>query len=196
MQLPNANQDNFEERIISAAISLFGIRGYYGVSTRDIATLAAVNEVTIYRHFARKRNLYMAAISAEFAQVQLSSEGLREIADSSDFKQALHHTFRLVEATLLKRPRMLQLLLYGLLEDSAEFDDLFRKHFEEPIQVLAGQIEPWIPKSEKSIESAQALVLGAAAVAICSQTIARLFPTQAIGVASVEAFANHFPLQS
>ena len=37
---------------------MFANFGYNGVSTRDIANGAGVNEVTIYRHFPRKRDLY------------------------------------------------------------------------------------------------------------------------------------------
>ena len=56
-----------EERILTTSASLFSQFGYNGVSTREIASAADVNEVTIYRHYPRKRDLYIAVLGAEFA---------------------------------------------------------------------------------------------------------------------------------
>jgi AcrR family transcriptional regulator len=75
------NTDNFghgkpatDERILAAAASLFSKLGYNGVSTRDIASAASVNEVTVYRHYPRKRDLYTAVLDAELRRVSLRGE--------------------------------------------------------------------------------------------------------------------------
>ena len=47
---------------------MFASFGYNGVSTREIATGAGINEVTIYRHYPRKRDLYVAVLDAEPVQ--------------------------------------------------------------------------------------------------------------------------------
>ena len=60
-----------EERILTKAAALFAQFGYNGVSTREIATSAEVNEVTIYRRYPRKRDLYAAVLSAELQRVHL-----------------------------------------------------------------------------------------------------------------------------
>ena len=46
---PSVRKGGAEERILATAAGLFATFGYKGVSTRDIATGAGVNEVTIYR---------------------------------------------------------------------------------------------------------------------------------------------------
>lgn len=193
---PNESKGSFDERILTAAIGLFGSRGYNGVSTRDIAAVAAVNEVTVYRHYPRKRDLYIAAVTAEFGRMQLSGEGIQKIAESADFRQALFQTFRVIETSLVKQPTLSHLFLFGLLENSTDFHALFRKYFAEFVQIVTNHLEPWLEKSETSSQSARSLVLGMTAIAVCSQLIMPLFPEEAVGIASVKAFTDHFPCPS
>jgi len=51
-----------EKKILKAATKLFSEHGYKGVSTRSIAALAGVNEITIFRHFKSKSNLLQSVI--------------------------------------------------------------------------------------------------------------------------------------
>jgi AcrR family transcriptional regulator len=54
--------EDTRQRIIAAAIHLFGQVGYTRASTRSIAEAAGVNEVTLFRHFGSKKNLLMACM--------------------------------------------------------------------------------------------------------------------------------------
>ncbi len=49
--------DQTRARIMQAASQLFLEKGFTGATTRAIADLAGVNEVTIFRHFGTKENL-------------------------------------------------------------------------------------------------------------------------------------------
>lgn len=51
-----------ERKILVAATKLFSEYGYNGVSTKKIADVAGVNEVTIFRNFENKSNLLQAVI--------------------------------------------------------------------------------------------------------------------------------------
>ncbi len=191
MKSLDTTKDKFEDRILDAAIRLFGSRGYRGVSTRDIAVAAKVNEVTIYRHYPRKRDLYIAAITVELERTHLGGEELKEIDESPDLRQALFRTLRLIEATLWKQPDMLRLLLYGSLEGAADMDILIRRHLEEFVEILTAHIEPWIAKDETLGQSPRALVMGIAAIAVFYQSIERLFPSGTIDSAALAASVNH-----
>lgn len=46
------------ERIISAAKELFEKKGFAAATTKEIADLAGVSEVTLFRHFENKRRLF------------------------------------------------------------------------------------------------------------------------------------------
>ena len=54
MEIPN--------RILDAALTVFAETGYRGATTRRIAQVADVNEVTLFRHFGSKEELLQKAI--------------------------------------------------------------------------------------------------------------------------------------
>ena len=55
-----ARGDETRQRIIDAAIRLFGEHGFDGASTRDIAAAAAVNAPALQYYFENKEGLYKA----------------------------------------------------------------------------------------------------------------------------------------
>lgn len=50
------------EGILQAALELFSDRGYSGVSTRNIADRAGVSEMTLFRHFETKRDIFKSVL--------------------------------------------------------------------------------------------------------------------------------------
>lgn len=52
------HNQNTPDKILNASISLFARKGYGAVTTKEIAKLAGVCEMTLYRHFECKRNLF------------------------------------------------------------------------------------------------------------------------------------------
>src|SRR5699024_11835804 len=53
--------EDTKDKIIRAAIDLVDEKGYKGATTRMIAEVAGVNEVTLLRQFGRKRGILEAA---------------------------------------------------------------------------------------------------------------------------------------
>ena len=50
------------DKILRAFLALAAERGMAGITTRDIAAAAGVNEVTLFRHFGDKASLARAAV--------------------------------------------------------------------------------------------------------------------------------------
>jgi AcrR family transcriptional regulator len=171
----NPRKASAEERIMATAAGLFATFGYNGVSTRDIALGAGVNEVTIYRHHPRKRDLYMAVLEAELKQVILRGDLLARVAEASDGKMALARTFELISATMTHRPEMVRLMQYSALELGEDIDPLLRRHLGEFIEVIARYLEPWAGVGERRGANAKAVVLALISFAVNYSSLHRMF---------------------
>ena len=172
---PNLGKREAEARILASAAGMFANSGYNGVSTRDIATGAGVNEVTIYRHYPRKRDLYVAVLDAELQQVKLRGDLLARIAEAQDARTAVVRTFELIAATLSNRQDLVRLMQYCSLEMGEDIDPLLRKHLGELVEVIARYLEPWVSKGELRAASAKTLVLSLVAIILSHRSLHRLF---------------------
>jgi AcrR family transcriptional regulator len=194
MQIPETSghgKTAAEDRILGAAATLFGQLGYNGVSTRDIATAAEVNEVTIYRHFPRKRDLYVAVLAAELGRVSLRGDLLAEIAQATDARQALTCTYELIATTVVREPELLRLVLYSSLELRADLDSLLKKHLGELVEVVARYLEPWVGRGELRCSSAKGLILALISIVVFHRPLHRAFFAEAASPADAfEAFAE------
>src|SRR3989442_6666630 len=67
------------QQILKNAIRLFAQKGFRGTTTREIALAAGVNEVTIFRHFSSKQDLYAAIL-----EVKSSEAGVSTLVDETE----------------------------------------------------------------------------------------------------------------
>jgi AcrR family transcriptional regulator len=177
----NSGKGDAEARILASAAAMFSSFGYNGVSTRDIASGAAVNEVTIYRHYPRKRDLYVAVLDSELQQVKLSGDLLAGIAEAADARTAVARTFELIAATLTQRPALLRLVQFSTLELSEDIDPLLRRHLGQLVEVIARYLEPWVNRGELRCTNSKALVLSLIAIILTHGPLQRLFPVDGAG---------------
>jgi AcrR family transcriptional regulator len=187
----NLNKGDAESRILASAAEMFSSFGYNGVSTRDIASSAGVNEVTIYRHYPRKRDLYVAVLDSELQQVKLSGDLLSGIAEAGDARTAVARTFELIAVTMMQRPELLRLVQYSALELSEDIDPLLRRHLGQLVEVIARYLDPWVSRGELRCTSAKALVLSLIAIILSHRSLHRLFAGDASGPeAMIKAYAE------
>jgi AcrR family transcriptional regulator len=176
----NPGKADAEARILDSAGRLFATFGYNGVSTRDIAAKAEVNEVTIYRHYPRKRDLYLAVLDAELQHVKLRGDLLARIAEATDGRTVLARTFELIATTLLQRPDLLRLVQYSTLELGEDIDPLLRKHLGELVEVVAHYLQPWVERGALRASSAKALILALIALVLSHRPLRRIFTGEVI----------------
>jgi AcrR family transcriptional regulator len=77
-------RNSTRERLIQAALELFTVNGITDTTTKQIAELADVNEVTLFRHFGNKHGLLLAAIEEAAVFTQLG-QTLVERANQADY---------------------------------------------------------------------------------------------------------------
>jgi len=86
--------DMTEQKILDAALKLFAEKGYAGATTRIIAQEADVNELTLFRKFRTKKNLFYMVISQKVLKMVEDAEYVLKnlddkFKDSHDFLKAL-----------------------------------------------------------------------------------------------------------
>jgi TetR/AcrR family transcriptional regulator len=84
---PTAPQSAGEIAILDAAVHLFSVHGYDGVSMRRIAEAAGVSKANIYHHFESKEALYFAIMRRSAEELTRLLENLAE--GKGSFRQRL-----------------------------------------------------------------------------------------------------------
>ncbi|BAZ42735.1 TetR family transcriptional regulator protein [Calothrix sp. NIES-4101] len=77
------------ERLMQAALELFTTQGVANTTTRQIAELAGVNEVTLFRQFGNKHGLLLALFEESERFTNLAESLVEEINPSDDAGQIL-----------------------------------------------------------------------------------------------------------
>lgn len=129
---------NTEDKILNASIILFSQKGYSAVTTKEIAKEAGVSEMTLFRHFENKHNLFEKAfdkfvfspkVIALFEEFEWDLEkDLNKICSS--FQEALSQNQKIIlmhfknealnpdfDATLIKFPKEFIKLLCNYFEE-------------------------------------------------------------------------------
>lgn len=135
-----ARRGEARERLLEAAIDLFGRRGYDGVSTREIAALAKVNLAGIAYNFGGKQGLYRAAVQhiAETVQAGLLAAGVADAGapmpgDCVAAERLLARMIGLMVNFYLGEPkldRFVRLVVREQMDPTPAFDTLFRNVME------------------------------------------------------------------
>jgi AcrR family transcriptional regulator len=82
-RLPAAER---RQALIETAIKVFSEGSYHGTTTSEIAKAAGVSEPILYRHFASKRDLYLAALDHVWTQMRAQWE--KAIAKTDNVREA------------------------------------------------------------------------------------------------------------
>lgn len=87
------------QRLIESALDLFVSQGFTETTTRQIADLAQVNEVTLFRQFGSKHDLLLVAIQDSGIFARLSDALKAPLTQSTDLSQALaYYSHELLES--------------------------------------------------------------------------------------------------
>ncbi len=123
--------------IVEAALGVFSSTSYAGATTAEIARQAGVSEPIIYRHFASKRDLWLACLDEAWVQFRRATE--------AKFAELGEKNGMLAVAQAGVRPRrervlMPNLWIQGVTEaaEDAEIQKAVRRHVREVHRFVAG----------------------------------------------------------
>jgi AcrR family transcriptional regulator len=134
--IKDRNKNSTQDRIVEAAVQLFSRQGFNGSSTSEIARLAGVSEVTVFRHFHRKKDLFWAAIESRLRRLRISKELLGRLAIDENPRTALPGIIALLVETVRHQPETIRLLYVSLFELDHGSERVLRKHLSilfEPV---------------------------------------------------------------
>ena len=84
-----SQRDATRARLIEAALELFAAQGVTETTTRQIAEVAQVNEVTLFRHFGSKHGLLLAAIEDATVLTQLRTALVEQVQQIGSLEDTL-----------------------------------------------------------------------------------------------------------
>jgi len=119
-----------EERraqIVAAALRVFSQRGFRGATTRELARAAGVTEVTLFRHFPTKEQLFAAVIDTYSILPVVRSELLEHAGGGDDARATLHRIGRKFLAILRERQDLIRLMLSEAVHNPRQARVLFRQ---------------------------------------------------------------------
>lgn len=136
-----AKKTDVPSRIVRAAIALFSRQGYHRTSTRDIARLADVSEVTLYRYFEHKEDVFWAALASCFETIKprlVSLEpGTRNLAPEVFLPRIVN---ALVDTATFS-PELARLVAIALLEVRGKAEDVCRGHISPLFATITNYLQ-------------------------------------------------------
>lgn len=103
-------------RIINAARALFEEKGFAAATTRQIAKLAGVSEVTLFRHFETKRALFEETVHSCLHPYDI--ELYLESGVTYDLRKDLTHIAYDAKKTFLRNASLLRMVMRDKVRDS------------------------------------------------------------------------------
>lgn len=131
-------------KILRSAFELFAERGYDGTTTKDIASAAGVNEVTIFRLFGNKEGLFRKAVLEMHP-----SRSVRSVVDLSGGgpveEVLVRNSLKVLES--LKSNRHAFMMMIGEVWRHPELKgDFGTENMDASVRFLAGQIQEMVDK--------------------------------------------------
>jgi TetR/AcrR family transcriptional regulator len=130
--------------LIDAACGVFARGSYHGTTTKEIACEAGITEPILYRHFASKRDLYLACLDQAWARVQaLWERAVEDEPDPSSWLAAMGIAYLSAKE---RRARLVDLWIQALTEAADEAD--IRRYLRRQIREVHAYVRDVIVRAQ------------------------------------------------
>jgi TetR/AcrR family transcriptional regulator, mexJK operon transcriptional repressor len=142
------------QAILYAARDLFLQKGYAGASMDEVAALAEVSKVTIYKHFSDKHTLFVAVVTDAIDDAKAGSQNLvDQLGASTDIEMDLRD-FARQHVELVTQPHLVQMRRM-IIAEAHRFPDLARAWHrigpERGHAILASQIDELVARGQLQV---------------------------------------------
>jgi AcrR family transcriptional regulator len=183
-----------EACIVEAAAQLFARHGFTATTTREIAQLANLNEVTLFRYFPRKPDLFLAALELHLGRIKLSRELQMCLAEDDDPAVVVPQIVAFVLNALVMHPELKHLLHVAGLE-LPEANKTIRNHLGPIFDVPCAYFERSAAKGAIGYIEPSLATFGCIGAVAAHQIFRGLFLSEpSINLDSQEAIASYVRL--
>ncbi len=123
------------QKIIEASIIVFTEHGYLGATTKKIASTAGVSEMTVFRKFQTKQNLFNVMIKSTLGQ-ELSStlEPNYDLSLKHLVEKLLHSRLMIISSKIGLIRMIIQESIQGYVPDELDFIAQISKELKETLE--------------------------------------------------------------
>lgn len=155
-------------RITQAAIALFSRQGFHGTSTREIARLADVSEVTIFRYFKHKDDIFWSALQSSFNAIKPCLNSLDRPSKRESPEIMLPEIISMLVDIATFSPELVRLIAVSLLELRGRAEEVCRENLTPLFSAISGYLSRNI-ESGKVRNLNPAIVTAAIALTVIAQ---------------------------
>lgn len=134
---------NTKEAIIAAGLKLFSEKGYLGATTREIAKLAGVSEITLFRHFSNKQNLFISVLQQYSFLPQL-----RELTKELQ-KRPLKEALKVIAINFLNELRAKRDLINIIHAEHKRYPEVLKEYFRNLSDSLITELAEFLRGYER-----------------------------------------------
>jgi len=128
-----------EVRIVEAA-EMFARHGFKAATTREIAHLADLNEVTLFRYFLHKPDLFWAAVESRLNRVKLGRELQMSLAGDENPAVVVPRLVMFLLYSMAQQPELHRLLHVAAFELPGA-DKIIREHLGPVFDTVSAYFE-------------------------------------------------------
>ncbi len=128
-----------KERIKQAALKLFSTKGFLGATTKEIAKEARVAEVTLFRYFSSKENLFEEVLR-DYSFLSELRRILEHVKDMR-FEEALHLIAKRFLEALKARKDIIRIIQSEVYRYPDKVQVIYHRMIDEFIQTIADYLK-------------------------------------------------------
>lgn len=132
------SKDETKQKLLEATLELISEKGYLGATTREIASLAGVSELTLFRKFGKKENLFEEMLRSFTFLPQL-----RELLDEID-EMTVTDGLNTIGTHFLRTLRERRQLVQIMLSEMSHYPEQVRRIYQMMIDNMAKSLENYL----------------------------------------------------
>ncbi len=179
-------------RIVEAAASKFAAYGFRAATMKQIAAAAQVNDVTVYRYFPKKQQLYWEAIEWKLQSSTFNESVANSFGRTGRPRDTLQRLGESVLKVLLTDRSLGRLVYFAVLELPEEKKRLYEELLKPLLDGLTEQIKAWVNAGEIRTVDPHSASLAIIGMLWSPYNLQELYGMRFSNQESVKLLANEF----